>query len=62
MRYILFADCTLLGPTHSIIIIWFEGTNDLDAKVFSMIMDDGLRRMSEFNVYIIDIFLGLGSC
>ena len=58
MRYSLFADCMLLGLSQGAIFTWFEFTSNLDAKGFSSGTDDGLRRMSEFNVKVVDILLG----
>ena len=54
-RYNLFADCMLLGLLQGAIFTWFEC---MDAKGFSSGTGDGLRRMSEYNLKVIDILLG----
>ena len=36
---------------------WFECTDDLDGKSFSSGTGDGLGRMSEFKVLVVNVFL-----
>ena len=57
MRYSLFSYSALFGFTQSTIFTWFECTGDLDKEGFSSGMGDGLRRMSKFNMEVVDVFL-----